>query len=852
MKFLKRKNKQILLIITILFLMFNLVQKNTFANVLANNTNEYNYKYDEENKKIIASNLTVLDSDGKNIPIGEEEDFSSSIDNIVADLEEGEKGATKRAVFESQFDKKAGIVKTTFDVAAKPNVQGKDIVLVLDVSASMSMWINDGAYSLPYVGKAGAASTSPCLNEDHYYSIPSGTWGAKKDIYFNVVEDFGGVVPWYTISSSQWLAFESKYELSLPKELKDPNSDIFGSIQALRKNTKIGEWKPQSHHYYYDGFSYIHIPDEPTVGLYYSSPGIGNPEGCYDRMMLLNEVTKELVTSFLAENSENRISIINFSSSTNNLIDKSFDFSSNLTDVINSLPITSTFAITNYESGLNQAVNFLNNRSNTTRKAYTMLISDGSPNAGNALSGANNLKDNTNSELYVVGFQVGNSTLLSSLATDDNHYKDCSSSNEFTEYFKGITENITESPKAKLTDIIGKDFNLICDDEHPITIGDIEYFSFDSIPTDLILLSEDRTKIEWNCSNVGIEGERITFYTKLKDDIQFNENSEKFINTNQDASLDYDKEIGNTIISEKVVLNSPIVKVENSILKVEKTNNRMTDNNPYILGEIVKLNDLITYTFKVSNEGGLDLDSIILCDKVPEGTEYVSGGEHNEGNVIFDIPKLLKGDSKEISFVVRVISEHGLIENTGEFGFDFAANKSEYCSTNTMVNPIKKLDEVEEVKLKSTSITVKANKLLDGGAPSNDSFLFSLKDKDGNVLQTKSNIGGKIIFDPLILPKEKTYTFFLVENIGNDKLINYDTSTYKVEIEVIKNSESYEIKKVNWFKNNKLYNDSFPIFENTSVSPVTGDLNNKQNWIIIMFIMMGSISLILFRKWRIK
>ena len=110
-------------------------------------------------------------------------------------------------------------------------------------------------------------------------------------------------------------------------------------------------------------------------------------------------------------------------------------------------------------------------------------------------------------------------------------------------------------------------------------------------------------------------------------------------------------------------------------------------------------------------------------------------------------------------------------------------------------------------------VNLTATKTLDGKAPSGSAFSFVLKDKDGNIVQTKNNQEGSIAFDSLSFSAAGTYTYYIAEQAGTDANINYDATSYKVTITVTRSGD-YKAA-VSYEKNGQAY-DGIPVFVNTT------------------------------------
>lgn len=110
-------------------------------------------------------------------------------------------------------------------------------------------------------------------------------------------------------------------------------------------------------------------------------------------------------------------------------------------------------------------------------------------------------------------------------------------------------------------------------------------------------------------------------------------------------------------------------------------------------------------------------------------------------------------------------------------------------------------------------VTLTATKTLDSLIPAGSGFTFFLDDANGQRLQMKNNQNGNITFDAITFNKTGTYVYYLTEQTGSDKNINYDTASYKVTITVTCPYD-YEAN-VSYEKNGQAYH-SVPAFANTT------------------------------------
>lgn len=102
---------------------------------------------------------------------------------------------------------------------------------------------------------------------------------------------------------------------------------------------------------------------------------------------------------------------------------------------------------------------------------------------------------------------------------------------------------------------------------------------------------------------------------------------------------------------------------------------------------------------------------------------------------------------------------------------------------------------------------------MDGLIPTGSGFTFLLDDANGQRLQIKNNQNGNITFDTLTFNKTGTYVYYLTEQTGSDKNINYDAALYKITITV---TCPYDYAaSVSYEKNGQAYH-SVPAFANTT------------------------------------
>ena len=129
----------------------------------------------------------------------------------------------------------------------------------------------------------------------------------------------------------------------------------------------------------------------------------------------------------------------------------------------------------------------------------------------------------------------------------------------------------------------------------------------------------------------------------------------------------------------------------------------------------------------------------------------------------------------------------------------------------------------------STSVTLKAEKLLDGKAPKDDTFVFVLRDEDGSILQKVHNDGKNITFDALKFSEEGRFVYTITEKEGSDDTILYDTTVYKVVIEVTEEDGKYHAD-VTMKKDGDSYSET-PVFENQTKDAEKQSVSVEKVWL---------------------
>ncbi|MDH6414983.1 MULTISPECIES: VWA domain-containing protein [unclassified Breznakia] len=554
------------------------------------------------------------------IAIGSDVDYKRSINRGLSRLDEGEAIAKKYAVIASEEDGKNGIIKSIYDVVGKPVTYQQDVLFVLDSSSSMNM----------YAQQAYAAQTIHCLHDEHYYKIAAHTFinTTDKDIYFQPSTSFG-LLKWSNISQDQWKHFMNEYKLK--------------EVEVSKQ--MIEAWNPVAHHYKKEKGKYVHIKtDQKLLEEHTFASPKNHVDGCTDRLSIAKSSIQSLTRSMLKASEGNQIGFISFSGTHTDYT----AFTSEYANIIEGIHNTKSDVEGNTDALFSYVEKIVSERKQERVDVplKIILISDGaSTHDKSSLPIINRIKMLDDVEIFATGIHVENDIVLRAFATDETHFMNAISENHFIEYFKNLTTKLVTRPEVNLTFTLAEAFTIYCDTTHPITIGEKEYTSIDQVPSSLLEISKDAKDYQWNIGAIGLDGRRLSFYTKMDEDIRYATTGTHNYSTTDTAQLNYQELLasvdgiasGNQIMMPLYQLQE--VSVLNSQIETKKRIKK-TDGNT------------ITYQIDVYNNGSMDLHNIVLVEFLEDNITHIKDEKNTSKKryVNFKIDELAAGKHAIITY----------------------------------------------------------------------------------------------------------------------------------------------------------------------------------------------------------
>lgn len=281
-----------------------------------------------------------------------------------------------------------------------------------------------------------------------------------------------------------------------------------------------------------------------------------------DRLTPAKTVSKMFANEILSGDSNNQMGVIGFADDGIagifvDAIRVSQKFTKNSNLIQTAINQMEADGGTNYTAALGLAYDWINERSNRSRPAYVVFISDGEPDAyywdgwelkiGNAddeeVNGSQEAAalERAGVTIYTIGINLsGNaSSYLASLATEDGGYINVNTDESYQEQLEKV-----------LTDI-AKEINTVPAGNNAKIVDTInsKYFEVveDSLPEGMTVSTDDNGNqvVTINVGDIPEEKTEYTFQVKLKDDVKGTISKDgQEVETNNGATLTYDKPDG--------------------------------------------------------------------------------------------------------------------------------------------------------------------------------------------------------------------------------------------------------------------------------------------------------------------
>ncbi len=236
------------------------------------------------------------------------------------------------------------------------------------------------------------------------------------------------------------------------------------------------------------------------------------------------------------------------------------------------------------------------------------------------------------------------------------------------------------------------------------------------------------------------------------------------------------------------VTNQKIKPVEAELTAHKSLNGRNLENEEF------------TFVLK-----GVGVNNVIFHEKVTNDAD---------GNVVFDPIIFDKVGTYNFTVSEEIGTDESIIYDTTVYDVEFTVGINSTGDEYTLTTKINGQDIDNDTApnafsfnntVKGDAVAVlKATKTMDGEIPDDGVFEFELLDKNGNLLQTVTNLGGNISFEPINYKKSGTYIYTIREKHGDDYVIYYDHSVYTAEVIVTAPEGGTDFEaSVNYYKNNE-------------------------------------------------
>jgi hypothetical protein len=192
----------------------------------------------------------------------------------------------------------------------------------------------------------------------------------------------------------------------------------------------------------------------------------------------------------------------------------------------------------------------------------------------------------------------------------------------------------------------------------------------------------------------------------------------------------------------------------------------------------------------VAEDGSVKLD-------LQEGTTTITLKNNVDGNIGYNI--FIYDASKEVELAVKDLLEI----KPEEYPYSLKNADVKYAYRGVLKGGKKKNITIEaksatsiklllaiednnsypkEKKPTIANLKFSAEVLLDGQYPRGKDYSFSLKNEQGEIIETIHNKDGYISFSNIALKDKGTYIYYISQNEGKDKKTTYDSADYKIVV----------------------------------------------------------------------
>lgn len=210
-----------------------------------------------------------------------------------------------------------------------------------------------------------------------------------------------------------------------------------------------------------------------------------------------------------------------------------------------------------------------------------------------------------------------------------------------------------------------------------------------------VYVDGDKPYVEWTTDAIAVGAKgKVTVTFKVTNQADPVIDNQGYFETESKKLTAGDKKLPEPTNTTNIVRNSTDGTTPESALSGKKTVD-------VAAGKKVHVGDVLTYSIKVTNEGGKDAKNVAIYDEAPNGTELVnktnaagyevvdaSDGAFKTGNGLgWKFAHLAPGESQTVWYKVKVTSSsYDVISNQAAFGFACGDPSKGLCSSTNIVS----------------------------------------------------------------------------------------------------------------------------------------------------------------------